>query len=100
MLSPYHFCCNDPVNLLDPDGLYADHWLYDLSNGSLSWLSDLGGNDLQFLSFAHPGVEGGYILDKQLSISGPSFFLGPVSGGLLASNVNYWKFMPPDLSGY
>ena len=100
LLSPYHFCCNDPVNLLDPDGLYADHWLYDLSNGSLSWLSDLGGNDLQFLSFAHPGVEGGYILDKQLSISGPSFFLGPVSGGLLASNVNYWKFMPPDLSGY
>ena len=99
-LTPYHYCCNDPLNLTDPDGMYADHWMYDLTNGNLSWLSDLGGNEYQFLSFVHPGAEGGYILDKQVSLSGSTFFIGPVSGGLLASNVNYWQSMPSDLSGY
>ena len=98
--TPYHFCANDPLNLTDPDGMYADHWMYDLTTGNLSWLSNLGGSDCQFLAFVHPGPEGGYILDKQVSFSGSSFFLGPVAGGLLASNVDYWESMPSGLSGY
>ena len=98
--TPYHYCYNDPLNLTDPDGMYADHWMYDLTSGNVSWMSDLGGSDYQFISFVHPGSDGGYVLDKQISLSGSSFYIGPVSGGLLASNVDYWKSMPSGLSGY
>ena len=50
-LSPYVYCADNPVKLVDPDGEEIDDnldkWKYNITTKELQWVSDEGGRDHQ-----------------------------------------------------
>jgi RHS repeat-associated protein len=52
-LSPYTYCANNPVKLVDPDGEEVDDnldkWKYNKTTGELSWYSNTGGSCHQII---------------------------------------------------
>jgi RHS repeat-associated protein len=46
-LSPYAYCANNPVILVDPDGMSFDEWEFNLSTGEIAWKSNKGGENVQ-----------------------------------------------------
>jgi len=56
--SPYMGMGNSPISSVDPDGGWDDEWLIN-ADGSLTWLSDAGGDEIQYLHFGEgTGLEG------------------------------------------
>lgn len=71
--SPYMGMGNNPILSVDPDGGWDDEWLVN-ADGSLTWLSDAGGDEIQYLHFGEgTGLEGNMVValgnfESELSI--------------------------------
>ena len=61
-VSPYVYCGNNPVKLVDPDGREIsenlDKWRYNTTTGRLTWLNDEGGQFNQTVEFVHNSSDG------------------------------------------
>ncbi|MBQ7551163.1 MAG: RHS repeat-associated core domain-containing protein, partial [Bacteroidales bacterium] len=71
--SPYTYCANNPVRLVDADGREVsenlDKWRYNTSTGRLSWISDEGGQSNQTVEFVHRGSDGKLYYNQTKSVS-------------------------------
>ncbi|MDL2262919.1 hypothetical protein LJC11_05405 [Bacteroidales bacterium OttesenSCG-928-I21] len=54
-LSPYVYCANNPVMLVDPDGRSIDEWNVNISTGEKTWVSDKGGDETQHINLVTNG---------------------------------------------
>ena len=52
--SPYTYCANNPVRLVDPDGREMDEWSFNVVTGECKWISDKGGNAVSIYHFIDP----------------------------------------------
>ncbi len=51
--TPYHYCHNNPIVLVDPDGQSAgspDEWNLNMETGNVTWVSDKGGSSTQHVN--------------------------------------------------
>ena len=54
-LSPYTYCADNPVKLVDPNGediTSPDGWIVDNTNKTLTWVNDNGGDMIQYVGCA------------------------------------------------
>jgi RHS repeat-associated protein len=49
-MSSYHYCYNNPVRFIYPTGMSADEWDYDQNTKILTWVSNKGGNETQYVN--------------------------------------------------
>jgi RHS repeat-associated protein len=49
-MSAYMYCAGNPVVLVDPDGRNIDEWNFNVNTGELTWESDKGGKDRQYVN--------------------------------------------------
>ena len=72
-LSPYTYCADNPVRLVDMDGKELlenlDKWRYNTSTGKLSWLSNEGGQSNQTVEFVHKGSDGKLYYNHKKSVN-------------------------------
>lgn len=53
-VSPYAYCANNPVKLVDPDGREIDEWDFNIITGECQWVSNKGGKDVDYYN-VHDG---------------------------------------------
>jgi len=92
--SAFMYVRGNPVMLVDPDGRSDHEWNYNIVTGEMTWVSDLGGKEVQFVNFVNPDKDGGMTGIGTAVIEGSKVYAGPVRGGYAASNVNLWSEMP------
>jgi len=49
-VSPYTYCANNPVRLVDPDGRKIDEWNFNIITGERQWVSDKGGKMVDYIN--------------------------------------------------
>ena len=52
--SPYAYCGNNPVKLVDKDGREIDEWDFNIITGECQWVSNKGGKDVDYYN-VHDG---------------------------------------------
>ena len=50
-VSPYVYCANNPVRLVDPDGREIDEWDFNIVTGQLTRVGDRGGKTTDYYNF-------------------------------------------------
>jgi hypothetical protein len=107
--SPFMSMDGNPVMLVDPSGLSAvqDEWDIDVETGILTWKSDLGGDDFQFVTFSKEGEDGGSVQVGEVQvIEGSKLYSGPVgtsySGDFTfgVSKFDLWGDVPNEYLGH
>jgi RHS repeat-associated protein len=98
-LSPYNYCQWRPLIRVDVDGLLDDHWAVCVITGDRIYISDDGGDQIQFITSVRPLEDGGMEYLGTESFEGPrDFYVGPVRGGYMASYRDLW--MDLDIDNY
>lgn len=95
--SPYSYCQNNPIIRTDPTGALdqgPDEWLYNTATGEMTWQSNMGGSEVQFVNFATPDENGGMVAEGTGVIEGSEVYAGPIRGGWGASSADYWSGIP------
>ena len=73
-LSPYVYCADNPVKLVDPNGEEMedniDKWRYNETTGKLDWISEQGGTTIQTVEFVKNTSSGTSVRTKAVSYSG------------------------------
>ncbi len=53
-MSPYTYCADNPVKLVDPDGRELDEWDFNIVTGEYKWVSNKGGMIVDYIN-VHDG---------------------------------------------
>ncbi|MCR9155591.1 MAG: RHS repeat-associated core domain-containing protein, partial [Bacteroidetes bacterium] len=83
-LTPYRFSFNNPLNVVDPDGLFEDEWDFDISSGALTWVSSKGGQETQYVNIVDSE---GFIIGEG-SVSGNKVFAYRLIDGVFITNMD------------
>jgi len=97
-LSPYNYCQWRPLIRVDVDGLLDDHWAVCVITGDRIYISDMGGDQIQYVTLVRPVEDGGMEYLGTERIEGVDFFHGPVRGGYMVSGRDLW--MDLDIDNY
>jgi RHS repeat-associated protein len=82
-LTPYNFVSNNPVMRVDPTGMLDDEWDYDLNRGELTWVSDKGGSETQYVN-----VKDGDKQVAQTSVSGSNVYAYKLKNSVFVTNTD------------
>ena len=68
-VSPYNYCQNDPINLMDPTGALDGEYTVDKNTGEITKISNLGDEDgVDFYYIGEISDNGAFAVDETVSI--------------------------------
>ncbi len=65
--SSYAYCRNNPINLIDPNGMNDDEWKLDSKDKTLTRVGNRGGNETQHYSMTVDGINASFSEDVSTS---------------------------------
>ncbi|MCW3787892.1 DUF6443 domain-containing protein [Plebeiibacterium sediminum] len=104
--SPYHFSGNNPIKFVDSNGMNYDEWNLDVETGKLTWQSDMGGDETQYVNFVSTNEDGSQVLHSTTSFEGSDIYSGPMAtdynGSFTygVSNKDLWSDIPNEYQGH
>ena len=82
-LTPYNFVSNNPVMRVDPTGMLDDEWDYNLKTRELTWVSDKGGSETQYVN-----IKDGDQQVAQTSVSGDKVYAYKLKNSVFVTNTD------------
>jgi hypothetical protein len=69
--TPYRFCFNNPVNIVDPTGLFETEYNLDVNTGKFEAVSNKGGAETDYYNIGTTNENGDFKTTKTIKINRP-----------------------------